>query len=197
MHPSWGRTNTTAHRGRRDRNSRRGMSLIEVLVAFSAFLVAMLAFSKVIVGSMAATSTNHESSVAKEAGRAMIETLAAEDFDLVFALYNDHDADDPVFGASPGKDFPVAGLEPLPDDPDGFVGEILFPTAGAAVDGLLNERLKDKRFGCPRDLNGDGDDKDQLPSGDYGLLPVVVRLQWVGSAGPASIELRTLMADYF
>lgn len=197
MHPLWGRTDTTESRGHRGRNSRRGMSLIEVLVAFSAFLVTMLAFSKVIVGSMAATSTNHESSLAKEAGRAMIETLAAEDFEQVFALYNNFDADDPVFGAAPGGDFPVGGLEPLPDDADGMVGEILFPTAGAALLGLLNENVRDKRFGCPRDLNGDGDANDQIASGDYGLLPVIVRLEWVGSAGPASIELRTLLADYF
>lgn len=196
MVPSWGRKSTTAE-AHRCRNSRRGMSLIEVLVAFSAFLVTMLAFSRVIVGSMAATSTNFESSVAKEAGRTMIETMQAEDFDQVFALYNDYDADDPVFGASPGESFPVFGLDPLPDDPDGMVGEILFPTAGAALKGLLNESVKDKRFGCPRDLNGDKDTLDQIPSGDYGLLPVVVRLEWMGSAGPSSLELRTLLANYF
>jgi hypothetical protein len=167
------------------------------LIAFTAFLIVMLAFSRVIVGSMAATNTDHESSLAKEAGRAIIETLQAEDFDLVFALYNDDDADDPVFGASPGHLFPVAGLRPRTDDADGFVGEILFPTDGAAFSGLLNEALQDSRFGCPRDLNGDGDTLDQLPSGQYGLLPVVIRIEWTGTTGVSSLQLRTLLGNYF
>jgi hypothetical protein len=171
--------------------------LIEVLVAFTAFLIVMLAFSKVIVGSMAATSTDHEANLAKEAGRAIIETLQAEDFDDVFALYNSDDADDPVFGAAPGNFFPVAGLDLRAGDVDGFVGEILFPTDGAALPGLLNEGLQDSRFGCPRDLNGDGDTLDQLPSGQYGLLPVVIRIEWDGTTGASSMQLRTLLGNYF
>ena len=195
MLPSWGRRKSTGGGGRWGR--RRGTTLLEVLVAFSAFLVTMLAFSKVIVGSMAATSTSHETTVAKEGGRAMIETLQAEDFDQVFALYNDFDGDDPVFGAAPGNDFPVAGLDPLPDDPDGMAGEILFPTDGTLLQGFLNEKLVDARFGCPRDLNGDGDAQDEISAGNYGLLPVVVRIEWMGSSGPSTLELRTLLADYF
>jgi len=167
------------------------------LVAFTAFLITMLAFSKVIVGSMAATSTDHESNLAKEAGRAIIERLQAEDFDVVFALYNDDDADDPVFGAAPGSSFPVAGLDPRTADADGFVGEILFPTDGSAFSGLLNEGLKDPRFGCPRDLNGDGDTLDQLGSGQYGLLPVIIRIEWQGTAGSSTLQLRTLLGNYF
>lgn len=174
----------------------RGLTLIEVMVAFSAFIVTLLAFSKVIVGSMAATSTNHETSVANEAARAMVETLQATDFDNVFALYNDDAADDPVPGAAPGKDFAVAGLDPLPDDPDGFAGEILFPTEGAALPGRLNEKMVDKRFGCPRDLNGDGDSLDELAAGEYGLVPVVVRIEWMGAAGASRVELRILLANY-
>ena len=197
MHPSWGGVHTCTQRSRLGRHSRRGTTLIEVLVAFAAFLIAMLAFSKVIVGSMAATSTDHESSLAKEAGRAIIERLQAEDFAQVFALYNADDTDDPVFGAAPGDLFPVAGLTPRADDADGFVGQILFPTDGAAFPGLLNEGLEDFRFGCPRDLNGDGDTLDQLPSGQYGLLPVVIRIEWQGTSGSSSLQLRTLLGNYF
>lgn len=200
MRPCTGKVDTIRERSASGVRARRigesGLTLIEVMIAFSAFIVTLLAFSKVIVGSMAATTTNHETSIANEAARAMVETLQATDFEDVFALYNDHDGDDPVPGAAPGKDFAVAGLDPLRDDPDGFAGEILFPTEGAALPGYLNENLQDKRFGCPRDLNGDGDSLDELAAGEYGLVPVVVRIEWRGAAGPSRVELRILLANY-
>ena len=30
----------------------------------------------------------------------------------------------------------------------------------------------------------------------YGLLPVVVRFRWQGAAGPATFQLKTLLAEY-
>ena len=76
MHPSWGRVRTCKPRGHPGRQSRRGSTLIEVLVAFTAFLIVMLAFRKVVVGSQAAPRHAHEASLAKEAGRAIIEPIS-------------------------------------------------------------------------------------------------------------------------
>jgi len=128
----------------------------------------------------------------------MLETLQAADFDQVFAIYNDHPDDDPgVAGSAAGNFFAVPGLDLRTDDADGFAGEILFPTEGAVFAGQLNEGLQDARFGCPRDLNGDGDTLDQLPSGQYGLLPVIIQIEWRGPNGASTFTLRTLLGNYF
>ena len=51
-------------------------------------------------------------------------------------------------------------------------------------------------MGMPRDLDGDGVIDALDHSGDYRLLPVLVRVAWRGSSGPAKLEFRTMLADY-
>ena len=143
---------------------------------------------------MAASSTNHESTVAREAARQMIETLQATPFDEVFVTYNLTNLDDPGgLGTAPGVNFDVPGLDARDGDADGLVGEIIFPTTNGLT---VNESVVDRGLGCPRDLNGDGDTDDNLGNGLFSLLPVVVRLEWRGSSGQAKFELRTQLADY-
>jgi len=50
-------------------------------------------------------------------------------------------------------------------------------------------------MGMPRDLDGDGDVEVVDVSGNYRLLPVVVRLRWRGFSGERSMEAQTLIAD--
>ncbi len=174
-----------------------GLTLIEVMVGFAVLVVGLLGFVRVLVGSMAASATTHEVAIAKEAARGALETLAAADFTEIFRLYNDEPADDPGGnGTAPGKDFAVAGLDPRTADADGLVGEILFP-AEAGAPGVLREDLVDVRFGTPRDLNGDAGAIDANDhSGDYQILPVVVRVAWRGTSGNSQAEFKTLLANY-
>ena len=51
------------------------------------------------------------------------------------------------------------------------------------------------QLGTPRDLNGDGDVDQEDHSGDYQLLPVVVRVRWAGSSGFERVELKSMLAD--
>jgi len=78
------------------------------------------------------------------------------------------------------------------------VGEIVFPAISVAGGPLqLREDLLAPEFGMPngRDLNGDGN-IDQLDhSGDYQLLPVIVRLRWRNGAGERTAEIRTFLCD--
>ena len=172
-----------------------GFTLLELLVGFTAFVMALLAFVKVILATMAATNAGHEATVGQEAARRMIETLHDATFADVFFLYNDDPQDDPNGpGTAPGKNFTVEGLEPRRNDPDGFVGEILFPVAAGAP-GVLREDLPDVRFGTPRDLSGDGVFDAQNHAADYGVLPVIVRIDYGGSGSPGRVELRTLLGN--
>ena len=49
-------------------------------------------------------------------------------------------------------------------------------------------------LGLPRDLNGDLLIDDQDHSGDYIVLPVIVRVSWTGKAGNRQFEIATMLA---
>jgi len=168
---------------------------VELLLVVSVLVVAFLALSQSLVASMALTRVNRESALATDALRQTVEVLqGVEDFSQVFALYNADPADDP--GPAPGAGFAVAGLQPTDDDPDGLVGEIVFPAADGATGLVLREDLDLPELGMPRDLNGDGDALDVLgPADEIRLLPVLVRLRWMGASGERTAEVRTLLAD--
>ena len=170
-----------------ERPSRNGFTLVELVVSFSALLLLLLGFTRVLVSTSMASSTTHEAAIAKEAARSMIEELKAVDFADAFALYNDDPGDDPGGVVVPGSNFAVPGLQLRQDDPDGFAGEILFPLQG----GELCETLELPQFGLPADLNGDGDDDDPSVTADHRVLPVVVRVEWQSSGNTARLELNT------
>lgn len=171
------------------------MSVLEVLIAFTALMGGLLGFAHSLMSSMKASSTSHEAVVAREAARTMIETLREQPFDELFALYNADDQDDPGGpGTAPGNGFAVDGLQPTDDDPDALPGEVLLPNT-PGTPGVLREDLNDRRLGLPRDLDGDGQIDAANHADDYLLLPVVVRVEWQSSSGTGRVELRTMLAD--
>ena len=177
--------------GRRVR--RGGFTLLELMLVMSALLFAILAMSESLVGSMKLNESNRETELATDGAREMVEILqGSEDFAALFATYNADPSDDPGgYGKAPGNAFSVDDLSAVADDPDGFVGEIVFPTLGLE----LREDAADDGFDGPRDLNGDGAIDSLDHSGDYRILPVLLRLRWKGSGPASSLEVRTLIAD--
>ena len=177
----------------RRRGRRAGLSLLEVTIGFTVLVVSLTAFVRVIASSNQATTTTHEGTLAKEAARMMLETVQAAPFDEAFALYNDDPEDDPDgVGSAPGAGFAVDGLAPRAGDEDGLAGSVRFPTLDGAP-GVLREDLIMPAVGLPRDLNGDGQIDGADRSGDYELLPVIVRVEWVGSSGDSQLEFKTLI----
>ena len=172
--------------------ARQGFTLIELMVSFGALMIVLLGFSRMLLSSRMASSTTHEATLAKEAARSMVEVLRASSFRQIYATYNSDPGDDPgVAGSAPGAAFDVRGLEA--PDADGRPGQILFPE----LNGNLSEDLNLPQYGWSGlDLNGDGDHDDADVSGSYKFLPVLVRVAWRGSGGPASIEFRTLIANF-
>ena len=179
--------------GRCARRVREGYTLLEVSIGIMLLTVGLLAASRAILRSTEVNETVREVAIATSAGRRMIETLHATPLEQVFPLYNATDVDDPGGGVvAPGASFDVVGLTARPDDPDGMVGEIVFPTApGGAV---LREDVDDALLGMPRDLDGDGLIDADDHSNDYGLLPVLIRLRWTGTSGASSLEFKTTLA---
>ena len=186
---------TLPHR-RRPRRARAGLTLLETIVSLSILVVALLGFTKVVILSMAASRMDRETTLARQAARQVLETMQGAAFEDVFALYNANPLDDPGgAGTAPGNALAVFGLPPHPDDPDGLVGEILFPTTDVLGIPVLDETIQDAALGMPRDLNGDGDQADQLAIDEYAVLPVRVRFRWRGAAGDSSFEFRTVLMD--
>jgi len=172
------------------------MTLVELMIAVTVLLFGLLGFTHAILRAVATNEATRESAIAGEAARQMLETLQATGFDQVFRLYNRSADDDPAGpGTAPGAAFAVPGLEPVEGDPDGLVGEIVFP-APDALPAMLREDLTSAALGTPRDLDGDGLIDGFDHSTDYRLLPVVVRLVWRGTSGVTRAEFRTLLGDY-
>ena len=64
------------------------------------------------------------------------------------------------------------------------------PSTGS-VKTELRENAVDTTIGMPRDLNLDGAVDALDHAGDYMILPVRVRVQWMGASGPRTVELQT------
>lgn len=181
---------------RRAGRRQAGFTLVEIMISASVLVVGLLGFAQVIAFSVGSTTTNQESNLAIEAARAKIEEIQTANFDDLFELYNQIGGDDPGgAGTAPGSTFTVPGLQPDPNDPDGFVGQVIIPAmVGNAGAWEIREDIQDAGLGMPRDLSGDGI-IDQLDhSDDYGILPVQVRVQWRGVRGVSRMDFKVLVA---
>jgi type II secretory pathway pseudopilin PulG len=173
------------------------MSLVELVVALGVLSVGLLGFLQSIVYAMNLARAQREIATASEAGRQALENMRAATFSQVFKLYNVDPNDDPGgAGTGPGANIVVAGLRPLPGDADGVVGQIVFPTRTAGTSVALQENVVDINLGTPRDLNGDGLIDAADHANNYRILPVAVRFDWQGAAGPQHVIFKTLIADF-
>ncbi len=178
------------HRESAKVNRRRGLTLIEVMVAFLVMSVAVYILSSTVTASVSHSIVKAEKTLAVEAAMNTIEKIRAMPQADIFALHNSDPSDDPYGpGTGPGNTFDVDGLERIPGRPS--VGTILMPGTGA----VLDESATQPEFGLPRDLDGNlviesGDCSDR-----YIVLPLTIRIEWQSRLGPRSFEIATMLAD--
>jgi hypothetical protein len=165
-------------------------------------LVAFSIFSGTVASVAKQRTINWENNRAANATRRVIESMHNEDFDQIFLLFNADETDDPGgLGTAPGHRFDVEGFQALPGAPGGLAGEIFFPTVdvGGTVQSPLQELREDTAnatLGTPRDLNGDNFIDAQDHSGDYVILPVRVRIEWIGKTGEREFETSSTLCFY-
>lgn len=154
--------------------------------------VALSGLTTLLVTSMSLERTNRESALALEAAQSTLEQIKGEVFSEAFVRFNRDTTDDPALGSSPGAAFAVPGLNVRPNDPDGMVGEIIFPGDGF----VIREDFVDRGLGMPRDLTGDGpwDNLDHDET-DVIVLPVRVRIEWRGRSGDQVLDLVTTLGE--
>jgi len=176
-------------------NARNGFTLLEMSIAMSVLAVALLAYSQSVMASMKAAAGQRELDLATAAAHQTISEIQASPFDQIFSLYNLDDADDPGgAGTAPGP-FVNVSLDPVVGAPGGMVGQVILPVRSAGGVEQLREDVNDPALGCPRDLNGDQVVDALDHQADYQIIPVVVRMRWVGHAGDATIEFRTSLVN--
>lgn len=169
-----------------------GWTFVEVMIALVVLTVGVVSFLVSLTSSMQLSAVGHERDRATNAARQILEEMRTQTFSRIFSLYNEDVNDDPGgVGTAPGADFDVAGLKAKAADGDGKPGEIIFPVAGTE----LREDIADTLLGMPRDLNADAVIDAVDHAGDYLVLPVVIRVEWVGIAGEETLEIRTLLTE--
>ena len=168
-----------------------GSTLFGVLIAASLFSIGGLAVITTLAKSTRLNAVNRETAIAAQAARSAIERLRALPLGDVFPTFNATASDDPAGpNTAPGNRFEVPALRVRPGDGDGMAGEIVFPVS--SQDEVVEDDVNAK-LGMPRDLNGDGKIDSKKHSTDYIVLPVIVRVEWSGTAGDRVFELYTLL----
>ncbi|MFN0244249.1 MAG: hypothetical protein ACKVWV_15275 [Planctomycetota bacterium] len=177
------------------RRSRAGFSLVEIVVAGLVLAIAVCGMSGSMVSAVAVNRVNRETALAQEAVQRQMELLQGTLFEETFRRFNTNPNDDPgVAGTAPGANFAVFGLDVTDGDADGRAGQIEFPTLDVAGVLQLREDVVDLTLGMPRDLNGSGTTDALDHANDYRLLPVRVRVQWRGVAGPRTLTAEGMLA---
>ena len=151
-----------------------GFALLELVLALGVIAVGVLAVLASISFSSRLSHMDRETALAMETSEAMLAAMRSVSFGDLYDQY----------GPGGTDTFSVTGLTPR--------------TPGAAPGSItlfVNETVSNPSLELPRDLNGDGDAADADVSGGYLLLPVRLRVEWIGSTGPRSFDLYSLMAN--
>jgi type II secretory pathway pseudopilin PulG len=133
------------HSGGSRGRARAGWTLLEIVISMVNLLTLLVGFSYGLVTSTSLGTATREQGAAREAARGQLELLRGTAFEEVLARFDDDPTNDPATGASPGAHFDVPGLDARPDDPDGHVGDVVFPLND---DGELREDLTCRSWAC-------------------------------------------------
>lgn len=176
--PTGGRDDGDGARGRTSGHARGGFTIVELTLAMTILLVALLSISASTLRSHSLRRHNRELVLAQNAIRATAELIHSTAWQA--AGESDSWAQTVIGEFSPGgafgPDIAVHGLGPANEGVE--VGWITFVTDETATDADLGVEL-----GMPRDLDGDGKVDNTDVSGSAVLLPVILTLEWRGIGG--------------
>jgi prepilin-type N-terminal cleavage/methylation domain-containing protein len=175
---NYGRSGSCARRAR----ARGGFTMIEVSLALTVLVVALVATTASNLRMQSLRRSNHDRVAAQNAVQSIAERVQA----IARAGTTDAGGFAPHVvaalsaGGELGTTFDVPGLSPVAGS--AHVGTIRVITSETTNDATVGAEL-----GLPRDLDGDGDALDADVSSNAHLLPVVVSLRWHGQSGDRAI----------
>ncbi len=179
-------THPTIHRhpGRKS-----GFTMVEVMISLTVLTVAVYLMSSTITATMGHSAKRKERTLALEAAMNTLETMRALPFRELCLLYNSDPLDDPDGpNTAPGNTFEVNGLTPGQNAT--AAGVILMPT----FNGKVREDVIMPALGMPRDLSGDFVVDALDKTKNHVILPISVRINWVGSAGESELEVTSMFS---
>jgi prepilin-type N-terminal cleavage/methylation domain-containing protein len=162
--------------------ARGGFTMVEVSLALTVLVVALVATTASNLRMQALRRNNHDRVAAQNAVQSIAERIQA----IARAGTNDaagfglHVTAALSTGGELGATFDVPGLTPVPGS--AHVGTIRVIADETATDAAVGAEL-----GLPRDLNGDGDALDPDVSASAHVLPVVVSIRWRSQSGDRAI----------
>ena len=169
---------------RRNPAKRAGISVTGLLLAFPALVVAAGGLAAVLTQGLALSAVSAETSDAQAFARRVIARVAELPAEQVFVACNGTAADDP--DGMPDAPGPVLTLDGG-EETGPVTATLVFPVGDDPS--VLREDVVIPELGMPRDLNGDGSIDSADHSKDYRILPLLVRVQWVGFHGARTVEV--------
>ena len=168
-----------------------GFTLLEVTLAVTVMLVALLAATASTFHMHGLRRSNRERMVAQNVVRSVSERMQS---------LSSRAASDPAGWAT----VVLGGVAPGGEVGPAFDVEELTARDGAATVGtiqvIVDETATDAdlgvQLGMPRDLDGDGAASSTDVSATARLLPVIVRAEWRGSAGNARVAHAFFLARF-
>lgn len=175
----------------RRRARQGGFSLIDVLVALTIFSISAAGFLGVALSSLSLKKENENLAAANAMTRMVFEEMRSQDFDLLFALFNDDPKDDPVGIAAPGSRFTRQNFYRAFGTATQKYGTVNTQGVGNNVADM--ESVEAVISFPSRDLDGDGAVDVQDLTAGYELLPVMVQINWVVNGRPHQTQVQTIL----
>lgn len=173
-----------------ERRGSRGVTLLETTSALFVLAIGVVSAASVLVSSLRLDVQNRETAAATCAAQAELETIRAQSFSQIVALYDSNTANDPGgAGTAPGNSFWQSSLDKI-GKRSSVTATVLLPINGA---GEVREDLNMPELGLPADLNGDGVVDSANHAADAIVLPVGVRVTWTGATGQQTYTLATMV----
>jgi len=170
-----------------------GFGLVDLCVALVVLSIALGVLVGAVFSGIRLTRTDEETAKASQALRTALARIGNLDPRDAFAILNADSSDD-LAGQYASEYLDVG--EHLFTDRHGQTVTMLvtFPVPEGEP-GVLREDLELPELGMPRDLDGDGDIDGANHASDAILLPLLLRLEWEGSAGPQSLQMATILGS--
>ncbi|HLX62365.1 MAG TPA: prepilin-type N-terminal cleavage/methylation domain-containing protein [Planctomycetota bacterium] len=161
------------------RYMRRGMTILEVLVAMAVLAVGLMAVISAIMSTSELSLANQEELLAVNVVRQKLAEIKDTPFISIFSQYGP---------GTPNATVDVSSLQA--GTLQNGVLNIVFPVNAA---GRLDETVVDAELGMPQDLNGNGVSTDTDVSSTYTVLPVRIHVQWTSRTGARELSLNTML----
>jgi prepilin-type N-terminal cleavage/methylation domain-containing protein len=155
-----------------------GFSLLELVITIAVLVMGLMAISATVAGASILRHIDKERRLAETVLRSTVEAMRSYSRSSLSnpAGWSQTMVTDFSPGGAVGGTFDVPGLRAIP-------GQLTVGTIQVVVDERVTDKTLGVDLGMPRDLDADGVADNPNVSAKATMLPVVIRIQWMGTGG--------------